>query len=134
MSLIDRIVSAKARYQQLRGEHNLTKPGATGGRQRVEGSFEDLLERAGIEDFRFHDLRHTFASWYMMNGGDLYELAKIFGHSNIKMTERYVKLARQHIARTGSTAREMWKLLDQPKLLEATRTCDTANILSDVRV
>jgi len=65
------------------------KPWATGERQRVEGSFEDLLERAGIEDFRFHDLRHTFASWYMMNGGDLYELAKILGHSNIKMTERY---------------------------------------------
>ena len=29
----------------------------------------------------------TFASWYMMNGGDLYELAKILGHSNIEMTE-----------------------------------------------
>jgi site-specific recombinase XerD len=69
----------------------------------------------------------------MMNGGDLYELAKILGHSNIKMTERYAKLARQHIARTGSTAREMWKLLEQPKLLEQ-GTCDTANILSDVRV
>jgi len=71
----------------------------------------DLLERAGIGDFRFHDLRHTFASHYMMNGGDLYELAKILGHSNIKMTERYAKLGRQHIARTGNTAREMWKLL-----------------------
>ena len=46
----------------------------------------------------------------MMNGGDLYELAKILGHANIKMTERYAKLARSHIARTGSTAREMWKL------------------------
>jgi integrase len=88
------------------------RPGAGGDRQRVEGSFDDLLERAGIEDFRFHDLRHTFASWYMMNGGDLYELAKILGHSNIKMTERYAKLARQHIARTGSTAREIWKLLE----------------------
>jgi integrase len=50
----------------------------------------------------------TFASWYMMNGGDLYELAKILGHSNIKMTERYAKLAKQHIARTSGTAREMW--------------------------
>jgi integrase len=88
------------------------KPGATSGRQRVEGSFEDLLKRAGIKDFRFHDLRHTFASWFMMNGGDLYELAKILGHSNIKMTERYAKLARQHIARTGSTAREIWKQLE----------------------
>jgi integrase len=79
----------------------------------VEGSFEDLLERADIEDFRFHDLRHTFASWYTMNGGDLYELAKILGHSNIKMTERYAKLAKQHIAKTGSTAREIWKLMEQ---------------------
>jgi len=88
------------------------KDGAKGERQRVEGSFEDLLERAGIEDFRFHDLRHTFASWYMMNGGDLYELAKILGHSNIKMTERYAKLAKQHIARTSGTARELWKILE----------------------
>jgi len=47
----------------------------------------------------------------MMNGGDVYELAKILGHSNIKMTERYARLARQHIARTGSTAREIWKLM-----------------------
>jgi integrase len=88
------------------------KDGAKGERQRVEGSFEDLLERAEITDFRFHDLRHTFASWYMMNGGDLYELAKILGHSNIKMTERYAKLARQHIARTSGTARELWKILE----------------------
>jgi site-specific recombinase XerD len=66
---------------------------------------------AGIENCRFHDLRHTFASWYMMNGGDLYELAKILGHSNIRMTERYAKLAKSHIARTGSTAREIWKMM-----------------------
>ena len=88
------------------------KKDAKGERQRVEGSFEDLLERADIQDFRFHDLRHTFASWYMMNGGDLYELAKILGHSNIKMTERYAKLAKQHIARTSGTARELWKILE----------------------
>ena len=49
----------------------------------------------------------------MMNGGDLYELAKILGHSNIKMTERYAKSARKHIARTGNTAREMWKLMEK---------------------
>jgi hypothetical protein len=48
----------------------------------------------------------------MMNGGDLYELAKILGHANIKMTERYAKLGKGHIARTGNTAREMWKLID----------------------
>ena len=78
----------------------------------MEGSFETILEMAGIENFRFHDLRHTFASWYMMNGGDLYELAKILGHANIKMTERYAKLGKKHIARTGNTAREMWRLIE----------------------
>jgi integrase len=105
------------RYPAVIGEDRILppEPGATSGRQRVEGSFEDLLDRARIQDFRFHDLRHTFASWYMMNGGDLYELAKILGHANIKMTERYAKLGRQHIAKTGSTAREIWKLFEQEK-------------------
>jgi len=110
------------RFPAVIGEDRIfpPKPGATSGRQRVEGSFEDLLKRAGIKDFRFHDLRHTFASWFMMNGGDLYELAKILGHSNIKMTERYAKLGRKHIARTGSTAREIWKQLEG--------NCDKANV------
>jgi integrase len=110
------------RFPAVIGEDRIfpPKPDAMSGRQRVEGSFEDLLKRAGIKDFRFHDLRHTFASWFMMNGGDLYELAKILGHSNIKMTERYAKLARQHIARTGSTAREIWKQLEG--------ICDKTNV------
>ena len=43
---------------------------------------------------------------------DLYESAKILGHSNIRMTETYAKLARNHITKTGSTAREMWKLIE----------------------
>ena len=73
----------------------------------------------GSKIFRFHDLRHTFAWCYMMNGGDLYELAKILGHSNIKMTERYAKLAKHHIARTSNTAREMWKLLEPISKKEA---------------
>ena len=101
------------KYPAFIGEDRIFPPkrGAKGERQRVEGSFETILHLAGIAGFRFHDLRHTFASWYMMNGGDLYELAKILGHANIKMTERYAKLAKKHIARTGSTAREIWKLM-----------------------
>src|SRR6266851_1120939 len=110
------------RYPAMIGEDRIFPPkrSAKGERQRVEGSFETVLDLAGIRDFRFHDLRHTFASWYMMNGGDLYELAKILGHSNIKMTERYAKLARQHIARTSSTARVMWNLLEP--------ACEKANV------
>jgi integrase len=102
------------KYPAVIGEEYLFPPkrGSKGERQRVEGSFETILELAEIQNFRFHDLRHTFASWYMMNGGDLYELAKILGHANIKMTERYAKLGKTHIASTGNTARGMWKLMD----------------------
>lgn len=71
-----------------------------------------MLDLAGIRNFRFHDLRHTMASWCMMNGGDLCELAKILGHSNIKMTERDAKLGKGHIARTGNTGRQIWKLME----------------------
>ncbi|MDE3179711.1 MAG: site-specific integrase [Acidobacteriota bacterium] len=100
-------------YPATAGEDRIFPPKlrAKGERQRVERSFRTVLRMAGIENFRFHDLRHTFASWYMMNGGDLYELAKILGHANIRMTERYAKLAKSHLARTGSTARELWKML-----------------------
>jgi integrase len=105
------------KYPAVIGEENLFPPkrGSKGERQRVEGSFETILTLAEIQNFRFHDLRHTFASWYMMNGGDLYELAKILGHANIKMTERYAKLGKTHIASTGNTARGMWKLMDAVK-------------------
>ena len=72
-----------------------------------------MLRRANISNFRFHDLRHVFAFWNMMNGGDLYELAKLLGHANIKMTERYAKLARAHITKTGNTAKVIWTMLDK---------------------
>lgn len=107
------------RYPSVLGEARIfpPDPGAKRGRQRVDKSFETVLTLAEIEDFRFHDLRHTFASWYMMNGGDLYELAKILGHANIKMTELYAKLGKAHIASTGNVAREMWKMME-PKEAE----------------
>jgi integrase len=75
----------------LRSSVKIGSSRQTRGQEReaaTRGSFDDLLVRAKIQNFWFHDLRHTFASWYMMNAGDLYELAKILGHSNIKMTER----------------------------------------------
>jgi integrase len=101
------------RYPAVIGEDRIFPPnrGDKSGRQRLEGSFDDLLVRARIQNFWFHDLRHSFASWYMMNGGDLYELAKILGHSNIKMTERHAKLGREHITRISSTAKLIWTMM-----------------------
>jgi len=109
------------RYPTVMGQERIFPPkgGSKSKRQRLEGSFEGLLKRAHIREFRFHDLRHTFASWYMMNGGDLYELAKLLGHANIKMTERYAKLGKAHISKTGDTAKLIWSLLEKKPVQHA---------------
>jgi integrase len=55
----------------------------------IKTAFAGAVRRAQIEDCRPHDLRHTFASHYLMRGGNLGALQKILGHSNIRMTMRY---------------------------------------------
>jgi len=62
----------------------------------IRTPFKEALARAGILDFRFHDLRHTFASHFIMNGGDPMTLKEILGHSSLKMVERYAHLAAAH--------------------------------------
>jgi integrase len=60
--------------------------------------FQIAQEKAGFTDLiRFHDLRHTFASQFMMKGGNVYDLQKILGHSTIGMTERYAHLSPAHL-------------------------------------
>lgn len=51
--------------------------------------FLNACGRAGIENLRWHDLRHTFASWFVQNGGELYHLSRILGHTTLAMTTRY---------------------------------------------
>jgi integrase len=51
--------------------------------------FATALKNAGIEDFHFHDLRHTFATHFLMRGGDIRVLQELLGHSNITMTMKY---------------------------------------------
>lgn len=60
--------------------------------------FSLALKDAKIETFRFHDLRHTFASHFVMKTGDLPTLQKILGHSSPQMTQRYAHLAKGHLA------------------------------------
>ncbi|MCK5613198.1 site-specific integrase [Candidatus Pacearchaeota archaeon] len=62
----------------------------------ITRSFKTALEKAGIKNFRFHDLRHTFASHLVMAGVDLLTVKELLGHKTIEMTLRYSHLSGEH--------------------------------------
>jgi len=63
----------------------------------IKRSFNTALRRAGIRDFHFHDLRHTFASHLIMAGVDLTTVSRLLGHKTLTMTLRYAHLAPSHM-------------------------------------
>jgi integrase len=75
----------------------LVFPDATGKRPAgIREAWEYALKRANIADFRFHDLRHTFASYLAMNGASLLEIAEVLGHKTLAMVKRYAHLTEAH--------------------------------------
>lgn len=71
--------------------------------------FRVVVQEAGLwkgarhpETVSLHTLRHTFASWYLKNGGDLFKLSKMLGHSSIVITQRYAHLCQQEMAQQAS--------------------------------
>ena len=63
----------------------------------IKKSFAAACKRAGLEDFRVHDLRHTCAAWLVTAGVPLAEVRDLLGHKSIAMTERYAHLAPDNI-------------------------------------
>lgn len=66
-------------------------------KETIKRHFGRALTRSKILDFRFHDLRHTFASHFVMRTCDLVTLQKILGHQSPRMTQRYANLSRAHV-------------------------------------
>lgn len=62
----------------------------------LKGQFENLIKELGIKDFRFHDLRHTAASYLLMEGATIIELMEIFGWKSQTMVRRYAHLSKTH--------------------------------------
>jgi integrase len=71
-------------------EKDPTKP------ESIRKAWEAAVTEAQLDDFRFHDLRHTAASWLAMNGASLLEIADILGHKTLEMVKRYSHLTENH--------------------------------------
>jgi len=61
-------------------------------------AWRNALQRAGIEHFRWHDLRHTWASWHVQPGTPLHVLQELGGWSDFAMVKKYAHLAQEHLA------------------------------------
>ncbi len=61
-------------------------------------AWQSALRKAGIKDFRWHDLRHTWASWHVQSGTPIHVLQELGGWAEIKMVQRYAHLAPEHLS------------------------------------
>jgi integrase/recombinase XerD len=99
-----------------RSPYLLCKPdGSRYGDMRA--AFASACRRAKIADFRWHDLRHTFASWFVQRGGDLYHLSRILGHTTIQMTTRYGRLSTENL---HAEMKKVAQIRPQKRLTERT--------------
>lgn len=71
--------------------------------------WDRIRRRAGLADVRLHDLRHSFASFLVNNGEDLYYVQRLLGHANLRSTQRYAHLAPD---RLNQSAEVMASILD----------------------
>ncbi len=78
---------------------NLVFPARSGKRpMTIDREWTAARKRAVIEDFRFHDLRHTAASYLAMSGASLADIAEALGHKTLSMVKRYAHQAESHTA------------------------------------
>lgn len=92
-------VDSMKKWQKQQATSTLVFPGKEGKPiDNLDKSYAKILAAANIAQFRWHDLRHTFASRLVMAGVDLNTVRELMGHSDLKMTLRYAHLAPQHKA------------------------------------
>ena len=92
------ILSAWQKQSMNTAKGDLVFPSPVTGRsiQEIKTAWKNLLRDAEVKDFRWHDMRHDFASQLVMRGVDLNTVRELLCHSDMKMTLRYAHLAPEH--------------------------------------
>jgi integrase len=94
-AVYDALVALEPDANRRNGRVFAGRHGAAWGQIRT--AFASALRRAGIEGFRFHDLRHTAASHLVMRDASLKDVQELLGHADLKMTQRYAHLSPAHL-------------------------------------
>jgi len=82
----------------------------------VSKGFAAVCRRLEIEDFTFHDLRHTAASWMRMQGADIHTVAQVLGHKDVRMAARYQHLSPEYL---GAAVGRLDAIFGEPKQLSS---------------
>ena len=106
----------------------LVFPAVNGGKIKIiSNSFRNAVKKCGFNDgvtdrrqrVTFHTLRHSFASWLVMEGISLYEVQKLLGHASLAMTERYSHLSPDRNKRAAETMGAIFKKADTTVKIQA---------------
>lgn len=97
----------KKRYDERDKESELVFEGRRKGIPlKIDRYWQEALEVAQIDNFRFHDLRHSAASYLAMNGASLSEIAEVLGHKTLAMVKRYAHLSEAHTSKVVASMNE----------------------------
>ena len=102
----------------------------------VRKSFDAVLKKCDIIDFKFHDLRHTFASHLVMSGIDIKTVQELMGHKSIEMTLRYSHLSPDHKKRAVEILgnRIITNIAQTPKTANTSEIGESPNSLKELEL
>jgi integrase len=111
------ILSWRDHLERRRRELGISEPQSDRVFCRLDGTpiksfdraWKASLKKAGITNFHFHDLRHTFASNMLLSGASLKDVKEMMGHSDISMTDRYAHLTHSHMLQKQSKLAEHYQ-------------------------
>ncbi|HID00895.1 MAG TPA: site-specific integrase, partial [Piscirickettsiaceae bacterium] len=103
--LSDGAIALLAQVPRIEGcEYVFANPDTGRPYTQIFYAWDTARKRAGLDDLRIHDLRHSFASFLVNSGRSLYEVQKILGHTQIKTTQRYAHLSQDSLVSAANCA------------------------------